>query len=299
MTKRLDLLNQTFGQLEVIEFEGVIKRKSVFKCRCSCGRMMSINGTALRGKRGTTKCRKCSNKKYSGDVSGTYLCAIKRRAIRDNISCEITSDDIWELFLKQNKKCILSGIDLIWKNVDNKIGNASVDRKDNNIGYTKENIQIVHKDINMMKSDYQESFFLELCKKVASFDGKFTPFINYKLSKRHPNWVGVGGISTRFFNRMKSTAAHRKINFNLEIEYCWGLYLQQGGICALSGIPISFSENSLSKLTTCSLDRIDSSKEYSEDNIQWVHKDINRIKWRLDQSYFIETCKLITKNGEK
>jgi hypothetical protein len=48
---------------------------------------------------------------------------------------------------------------------------------------------------------------------------------------------------------------------------------------------------------TASLDRIDSSKGYCEDNVQWVHKDINRMKNTFDQDYFISLCKLIAENS--
>lgn len=42
--------------------------------------------------------------------------------------------------------------------------------------------------------------------------------------------------------------------------------------------------------TTASLDRIDNTKGYLEDNVQFVHKDINRMKWAHSQQYFIELC---------
>ena len=37
---------------------------------------------------------------------------------------------------------------------------------------------------------------------------------------------------------------------------------------------------------TASLDRIDSSKGYTEDNIQWVHKDVNQMKMDLPEQRF-------------
>ena len=49
---------------------------------------------------------------------------------------------------------------------------------------------------------------------------------------------------------------------------------------------------------TASLDRIDSLKGYTEDNVQWVHKHINFMKGSLSENKFIEYCKLIVKNNE-
>lgn len=43
-----------------------------------------------------------------------------------------------------------------------------------------------------------------------------------------------------------------------------------------------------------SLDRIDSSKEYTKDNIAWIHKDIQRMKSDFPIEYFIQTCNKIT-----
>ena len=44
---------------------------------------------------------------------------------------------------------------------------------------------------------------------------------------------------------------------------------------------------------TASLDRIDNTKGYTQDNVQWVHKDINRIKSDLSQEYFLTLCKTV------
>lgn len=48
---------------------------------------------------------------------------------------------------------------------------------------------------------------------------------------------------------------------------------------------------------TASLDRIDSSRGYEIDNIQWVHKDVNKMKMGLSQNEFIDICKIISKNN--
>ncbi len=44
---------------------------------------------------------------------------------------------------------------------------------------------------------------------------------------------------------------------------------------------------------TASLDRIDSSGNYTENNIQWVHKDINKMKNVFSMDQLIEYCKKI------
>jgi len=44
---------------------------------------------------------------------------------------------------------------------------------------------------------------------------------------------------------------------------------------------------------TASLDRIDNNKGYIKGNVQWVLKDINKMKNIHTQDYFIELCKLV------
>ena len=47
------------------------------------------------------------------------------------------------------------------------LGTASIDRKDNSLGYVKGNIQWVHKDVNALKSNFKEKYFLKLCKLIV------------------------------------------------------------------------------------------------------------------------------------
>ncbi len=61
--------------------------------------------------------------------------------------------------------------------------------------------------------------------------------------------------------------------------------------CAISGLPIRLGAM---LYKTASLDRIDSSKGYVISNVQWVHKDINRMKNNFNQEYFVGICKIIS-----
>lgn len=67
--------------------------------------------------------------------------------------------------------------------------------------------------------------------------------------------------------------------------------------CAISGLditlPICHIDFLKNRKWTASLDRIDSSKEYTKDNIQFVHKDINKMKMNLDEEQFLKYCKII------
>lgn len=113
--------------------------------------------------------------------------------------------------------------------------------------------------------------------------------------RQHKQWTGCGDISGNAWGNIKRGADGSKgrqpIPFEITIEYAWALFEKQGGVCALSGLPIWFRHTTtVYSSQTASLDRIDSSKGYVEGNVQWVHKDINRMKNSFQQDYFIELC---------
>ncbi len=112
------------------------------------------------------------------------------------------------------------------------------------------------------------------------------------------NWNGCGELSGTCWKCIQSHAKRksRTLPFTITISYVWELYQKQKGKCALTGLDIPFPR----KVKDCSfpsLDRIDSNKGYIEENVQWVHKDVNLMKWNLDQNYFKEMCKLIAQHG--
>lgn len=121
-----------------------------------------------------------------------------------------------------------------------------------------------------------------------------------KKGFNHVQWSGYGEISGQRWTQIRGKGkSHRKarngLPFEITIEYAWDLFLKQNRKCALSGLDLFFGESN-TKETTASLDRIDSKKGYIEGNVQWVHKDINRMKNIFDQEYFLDICKKITEN---
>jgi hypothetical protein len=125
------------------------------------------------------------------------------------------------------------------------------------------------------------------------------------LGAKHSKWTGVGEISGDFWwthivrsaNGSKNGNRTRKPKeLTVTIEEAWQLFLNQDRKCALSGIELTFPKKWKDKSWTASLDRRDSSKGYILENVQWVHKDVNIMKNKFEQSYFTEICRLIYKN---
>lgn len=109
-------------------------------------------------------------------------------------------------------------------------------------------------------------------------------------------WNGHEEISGDIFYKIKHGADIRDIPFNLTKEFLWKLFLKQDRKCALSGMKIALKVLRRDK-STASLDRIDSNKGYTEDNVQWIHKDVNLMKNAFAQDYFISVCKLVSGLG--
>jgi hypothetical protein len=121
-----------------------------------------------------------------------------------------------------------------------------------------------------------------------------------RIIKGKQMFKGVGELSKSHWNSITRHAKDRKIKIEITIDDAWNKFLSQQRLCALSNIKLIFAENRREEEkggTTASLDRIDSSLGYTKNNIQWVHKDINKMKWNYDQDYFIELCKTIAKNN--
>ena len=111
---------------------------------------------------------------------------------------------------------------------------------------------------------------------------------NYQKGADNPFWKGAKVLSGRKFYRIKRGAELRGIALNLTIEEAEEKLLEQDFICALTGMTLTKE--------TWSLDRIDSSKPYEVENVQWVHKDINVMKNKFGEDYFIEMCKKVVAN---
>jgi hypothetical protein len=104
----------------------------------------------------------------------------------------------------------------------------------------------------------------------------------------------IGFISGTWYGSIKKNAKARGLEFLVSQEYLNNLLIKQDHKCALSGLPIEIKFGRGNKETTASLDRIDNSKPYTEENVQFVHKHINYMKWTHDQDYFLALCRIIT-----
>jgi hypothetical protein len=108
-----------------------------------------------------------------------------------------------------------------------------------------------------------------------------------------PTWKGGKYVPKQYWTRLHAGAKYRRLEVSISLENAEILLEQQHFRCALSGLPIAFPNGDRTSGWTASLDRIDSSIGYIPTNVQWVHKDINRMKQNFPESYFFQLCGLI------
>lgn len=173
--RAITLVGQRFGSLLAIGIDKSDLRRPKHICRCDCGQQSLRSASDLLNEKHKS-CWDCRNKfiserkwKGCGEISGDMWSAIKRSASVRGLDFDISIEEAWDLCLKQGKKCALSGVDLMFsrtkRTCDN--SNASLDRIDSSKGYTKDNIQWVHKVINNLKMDLNEQDFLIWCRLVT------------------------------------------------------------------------------------------------------------------------------------
>jgi hypothetical protein len=93
--------------------------------------------------------------------------AANARSRKHNLEFNITMDDIYNMIVKQDFKCNLTKIDLTFEMGSGRVQtNMSLDKINPNLGYTKDNIQIVCAAVNMMKSNLSNDELYNFCEKI-------------------------------------------------------------------------------------------------------------------------------------
>jgi hypothetical protein len=184
--------NKTLGTWSVISEMFIENGEETFFCKCICGATKNMRLKYLSNKRiKTCPCSSFSKGKNFqgvGDLSKAYYTSFySSRMLKGKYFDKenITIEYLWDLFLKQNKKCAISGLEINllrnWSNYNNcKVRGisqtASIDRIDSSKDYVIGNIQWVHKTINYMKGSMSDEDFIKICSKVALNNKDFIDF---------------------------------------------------------------------------------------------------------------------------
>jgi hypothetical protein len=150
----------------------VFEKKYVKNCpRCgeeqSYGRKDHYNSAV----RGDWLCKSCANhdnnfKGRIGPMPITWFEMKRKGGLHRGYAWELTPEDIVNMWQQQEGICALSGIPIGWSK-KGLTATVSIDRIDSSEGYIKDNVQLLHKDINMMKQSFSQEHFVALCRSVA------------------------------------------------------------------------------------------------------------------------------------
>lgn len=169
-----DLSGRKFGLLTVLKRMPHKKGQCTrWLCKCRCGKTSVVPRSSLVN--GLTTSCGCKRRemmfKGIGNLSLSYWNRVISGARKRKLIVNISIENAWKKYMKQNKKCALSGvsIDIVRDYTkEHKLHTASLDRKNYKIGYTKSNIQWVHRDVNMAKRRMSDKDFVAMCKRVAN-----------------------------------------------------------------------------------------------------------------------------------
>jgi len=292
-----NLIGQKFDKLTVTSYAGKHNNRTAWNCRCDCGNMIITLGNTLKNKARTScGCKRIKN--LIGKKFGKLTVVSKDiKKIKKNGEKMKYTGASWKCQCYCGKEISVIGQNL--RNGKTRSCGCSNHTK-LNIGDRFNDLTVINDFVGIINNQY-------ICKCKCScgkeVDVIITRLINgvkkscgcflRRRKKNSPIFTGHEDIYGEFWGHIKDGAKRRNIPFKITIKQAWGLFIKQNRKCALSGISIKFHSSSRVWDGNASLDRIDSSKDYSIDNVQWVHKDINWMKQDYSQKEFINYCKLI------
>lgn len=165
-------LGDKYKSWTVIDGPIVKNSTQLWLVKCECGNTRWIQANELTNPTKCFKCMKCMTSKRIqtfmqnngaiGELGINKFHRLQRGAQTRNIPFTVSQEYLWDLFLKQNRCCALTG-DPIYK-----IKDASLDRIDSNLPYQVGNVQWVTKQANVSKHVMSMEQLYDFCKKVLN-----------------------------------------------------------------------------------------------------------------------------------
>jgi hypothetical protein len=147
----------------------------VYIVKCDCGHVTELSSRDMKRYQscGCKRIETLRQKSFKGfgEIGLGLWSSIIYGAKSRNFKFDISIEFAWNLFLKQNRRCALSNELIYFGTYKSKTrpNTASLDRIDSKKGYLKDNVQWVHKTINLMKQNINEQEFFIWCKKIANY----------------------------------------------------------------------------------------------------------------------------------
>jgi hypothetical protein len=101
-----------------------------------------------------------------GPVRVAWFNSFYKSAISRGYDWSLTIDDLAAMYEQQQGRCVLTAWPIAWseRGWDH---TASIDRIDNTKSYELENVQLVHKSVNMARGTLEVQQFVDMCRAVA------------------------------------------------------------------------------------------------------------------------------------
>lgn len=151
---RKNLVGKVFGDLTVVSsagfrFVGKDNRRSyLWNCLCACGKTVERSTSTLCGRKELNCGCKTKISKHVVSKEETKYKSYKRKAESRDLEFELSFDDFYRLIHGSCFYCGVSGL-------------IGVDRKDNDVGYTKENSVSCCKVCNLAKKEMSIQEFVD------------------------------------------------------------------------------------------------------------------------------------------
>lgn len=165
------IIGHKYGKLTVLSFSHIggtgKKKQGMWKCQCDCPKktikILSSSQIKYTQSCGCLRLEKITKRRV-GNITYQFWGRFNRTCKQRKIEVKVTQDDVAHLLEEQNNRCSLSNMPIVIGDEGRTIEQtASIDRIDSLKCYDKDNIQWVHKDVNYMKCDFEQKYFIEAC----------------------------------------------------------------------------------------------------------------------------------------
>lgn len=213
--------------------------------------------------------------------------------------CDLDEAYINQLVKAQNGLNLYTNTPIKWMMDLNKKKNtgahngSSIDRIDSTKGHIKGNVQIIELWVNRLKLEYNMKTFGKILRRLRDPPEP----VKYKLDfSKLPRFQKVF-----LWNKINNTKQRQKKMTKSEVlgftlDDVLELWEEQERKCALSSIPINIYPNNPYSI---SIDRIDSDKPYSKDNIHLTSWVVNSARSDMSLDEFSSSLECIRSNSKQ
>lgn len=143
-----------------------------WRCKCDCGGSRWLKASEFTRRQ---SCGCAQSEHLKEKIPAWYF--IKLRAgvganakgpKRKTYAFTVTREWLRTLLNKQGERCVYTGVPIGFTTSKHWGATASLDRIDSEGGYTENNVQWVHKTVNMMKQQLGNAEFIDWCRLVAA-----------------------------------------------------------------------------------------------------------------------------------